>query len=67
VDRTVLAGDRALTTLNGDQDLEGVTLDPFGINVSRSPEAGPAAEALITTEKVIGPDQPDQDLCPNGP
>jgi hypothetical protein len=65
--KPVLADGRALTTLNGDQDLGGVTLDPFGINVFKVTGSGPTAEALITTEKVIGPDQPDQDLCPNGP
>jgi hypothetical protein len=30
--KPVLADDRALTTLDGDEVLEGVTLDPFGIS-----------------------------------
>jgi endo-1,4-beta-mannosidase len=38
--KPVLADDRALTTLNGDEDLEGVTLDPFGINVLKVTGSG---------------------------
>jgi hypothetical protein len=44
--KPVLADDRALTTLDGDEVLEGVTLDPFGIStfkVTGSEPAGPAA------------------------
>ena len=45
--KPVLADDRALTTLDGDEVLEGVTLDPFGIGmfkVTGSEPADPAAK-----------------------
>jgi endo-1,4-beta-mannosidase len=40
--KPVLAGGRALTKLDGEEILEGVTLDPFGINVFKLTRSDPA-------------------------
>jgi hypothetical protein len=42
----VLADDRALTTLDGDEVLEGVTLDPFGIGMFKVTGSEPADRPL---------------------
>ncbi|MDQ2812195.1 MAG: beta-mannosidase [Actinomycetota bacterium] len=43
--KPVLAGDRALATLDGDGVLEGITLDPFGIGMFKVIASEPAAPA----------------------
>jgi hypothetical protein len=39
--KPVLADGRALATLDGEEILEGVTLDPFGINIFKVTRSGP--------------------------
>jgi hypothetical protein len=40
--KPVLTGGRTLTMLDGEEILEGVTLDPFGIDVFKLTGSGPA-------------------------